>query len=66
VLVECGFLSNKSEALLAASPDYRQHLADKIAEAICEQRYGVKSAPANESQTAQASTATPRRSRIRV
>jgi N-acetylmuramoyl-L-alanine amidase len=40
VLVECGFLSNKSEAVRAASPAYRQHLADRIADAIYEQRYG--------------------------
>jgi N-acetylmuramoyl-L-alanine amidase len=41
VLVECGYLSNRSEAVRAASPAYRQHLADTIAEAIYEQRYGA-------------------------
>lgn len=41
VLVECGFLSNKSEAVRAASASYREHLADKIADAIFEQRYGT-------------------------
>lgn len=41
VLVECGFLSNRSEGRSARSSDYREHLADKIAEAIVEQRYGV-------------------------
>jgi N-acetylmuramoyl-L-alanine amidase len=45
VLVECGFLSNKTEAVRAASPDYRQHLADKIADAIYEQRYGNGTTP---------------------
>jgi len=41
VLVECGFLSNKSEAVRVASADYREHLADKIADAIFQQRYGT-------------------------
>jgi N-acetylmuramoyl-L-alanine amidase len=45
VLVECGFLSNKSEAVLAATPEYRQHLAEKIATAIWEQRYGTGDGP---------------------
>lgn len=40
VLVECGFLSNRSEARSARSSDYRDQLADKIAEAIVEERYG--------------------------
>jgi N-acetylmuramoyl-L-alanine amidase len=40
VLVECGFLSNRSEGRSARSSDYRDQLADKIAEAIVEQRYG--------------------------
>jgi N-acetylmuramoyl-L-alanine amidase len=40
VLVECGFLSNRSEAQSARSSDYRDQLADKISEAIVEQRYG--------------------------
>jgi N-acetylmuramoyl-L-alanine amidase len=40
VLVECGFLSNRSEGGSARSSDYRDQLADKIAEAIVEQRYG--------------------------
>ena len=40
VLVECGFLSNRSEARSARSSIYREQLADKIAEAIVEQRYG--------------------------
>ena len=41
VLVECGFLSNRSEGRSARNSDYRDRLADKIAEAIVEQRYGV-------------------------
>ncbi len=41
VLVECGFLSNRSEGKSARSSDYRDQLADKIAEAIVEQRYGI-------------------------
>lgn len=40
VLVECGFLSNRSEGAEAASASYRELLADKIAEAIVEERYG--------------------------
>jgi N-acetylmuramoyl-L-alanine amidase len=40
VLVECGFLSNRSEGKSARSSDYRDQLADKIAEAIVEERYG--------------------------
>ena len=41
VLVECGYLSNRSEGYEARSDDYREQLADKIAEAIVEQRYGA-------------------------
>jgi len=41
VLVECGFLSNRSEAAQARSGAYRDMLADKISEAIVEERYGV-------------------------
>ena len=41
VLVECGFLSNRSEGRSARSSYHRDQLADKIAEAIVEQRYGV-------------------------
>lgn len=49
VLVECGFLSNRSEGSEASSGGYREQLADKIAEAIVEERYGsgVYRAPAN-------------------
>jgi N-acetylmuramoyl-L-alanine amidase len=41
VLVECGYLSNRSEGREARNGDYRELLADKIAQAIVEQRYGV-------------------------
>jgi N-acetylmuramoyl-L-alanine amidase len=40
VLVECGFLSNRREGSGARSAEFREQLADKIAEAIVEQRYG--------------------------
>src|SRR5213593_3599364 len=40
VLVECGFLSNRSEGSQAREWEYREILADRIAEAIVEQRYG--------------------------
>jgi N-acetylmuramoyl-L-alanine amidase len=40
VLVECGFLSNRAEGGQARDSEYRQLLADRIAEAVVEQRYG--------------------------
>ena len=40
-LVECGFLSNRSDGKQARDWEYRELLADRIAEAIVEQRYGV-------------------------
>jgi N-acetylmuramoyl-L-alanine amidase len=40
VLVECGFLSNRFEGGQARDTEYRELLADRIAEAIVEQRYG--------------------------
>src|SRR5437016_8719024 len=40
VLVECGFLSNRLEGGEARDSEYREALADKIAEAIVEQRFG--------------------------
>ena len=39
-LVECGFLSNRTEGSEAASAGYREQLADRIAEAIVDERYG--------------------------
>src|SRR4026209_3026674 len=41
VLVECGYLSNRSEGNQAGDAEYRELLADRIAEAIVEQRYGA-------------------------
>jgi N-acetylmuramoyl-L-alanine amidase len=40
VLVECGFLSNRLEGGEARDSDYRDQLANQIAEAIVEQRHG--------------------------
>lgn len=40
VLVECGFLSNRKEGAAARSANRRDNLADKIAEAIVDERYG--------------------------
>src|SRR5215471_9186609 len=40
VLVECGYLSNRSEGNKTRDSEYRELLADRIAEAIVEQRYG--------------------------
>jgi hypothetical protein len=40
VLVECGYLSNRADARDAADAEYREKLADKIAEAIVDYRYG--------------------------
>src|SRR6266581_3644625 len=40
VLVECGFLSNRSEGNQARDAEYRELLSERIAEAIVEQRYG--------------------------
>src|SRR5438874_11583382 len=41
VLVECGYLSNRSEGDQARDWEYRELLADRIAEAIVDQRYGA-------------------------
>ena len=41
VLVECGFLSNRGEGSKASSDSWREILADKISEAIVEERYGA-------------------------
>jgi len=41
VLVECGFLSNRGEGGEAGSANHRDLLADKISEAIVEERYGT-------------------------
>ena len=41
VLVECGFLSNRLEGGEARDAEYRETLADRIAEAVVEHRYGA-------------------------
>ena len=41
VLVECGYLSNRAEGNQTRDSEYRELLADRIAEAIVEQRYGA-------------------------
>jgi N-acetylmuramoyl-L-alanine amidase len=40
VLVECGYLSNRSEGNKTRDSEYRELLADRIAEAIVETRFG--------------------------
>ena len=49
VLVECGFLSNRSEGEQAGNANFRDKLADCISEAIVEERFGsgVYSGPPN-------------------
>jgi N-acetylmuramoyl-L-alanine amidase len=51
VLVECGYLSNRSEGHEARNGDYRELLADKIAQAIVEQRHGSGAYRAPETAT---------------
>jgi N-acetylmuramoyl-L-alanine amidase len=41
VLVECGYLSNRAEGNKTRDWEYRELLADRIAEAIVEQRFGA-------------------------
>ena len=58
VLVECGFLSNRKEGAGARSASRRDDLADKIAEAIVDERYGKGTyrAPATASDSAATSS----------
>lgn len=58
VLVECGFLSNRKEGAGARSASRRDDLADKIAEAIVDERYGKGTyrAPASTSDSAATSS----------
>jgi len=58
VLVECGYLSNRSEGNQARDWEYRELLADRIAEAIVEQRFGsgVYRAPAQVASQSQPQT----------
>jgi N-acetylmuramoyl-L-alanine amidase len=60
VLVECGYLSNRSEGNQARDWEYRELLADRIADAIVEQRYGpgVYRASTQVAQTQQTEPAT--------
>src|SRR5215813_12792054 len=60
VLVECGYLSNRAEGNQARDWEYRELLADRIAEAIVEHRYGtgVYRASAQVAQTRQPEPAT--------
>jgi len=63
VLVECGYLSNRTEGGEARDSEYRELLADRIAEAIVEHRYGPgvyrgSTEVAAQSQTQPASTGT--------
>src|SRR6476646_3572485 len=53
VLVECGYLSNRSEGNQARDWEYRELLADRIAEAIVEQRYGSGAYHGSQQMTAQ-------------
>lgn len=57
VLVECGFLSNRSEGAAARTASYREQLANKIAEAVVEERYGkgIYRAPATATDSADSS-----------
>ncbi|MDQ6622811.1 MAG: N-acetylmuramoyl-L-alanine amidase, partial [Verrucomicrobiota bacterium] len=41
VLIECGFLSNRGDGGQAGSGAFRERRADKICEAIVEERYGA-------------------------
>lgn len=69
VLVECGFLSNRRDGRQARDSDYRELLADKIAEGIVEQRFGpgiyrasevVQTQPVNENAGLAPPTLRPR------
>ena len=40
VLVECGFLSNRGDGVQAGNANFRDKLADRICEAIVEERFG--------------------------
>jgi N-acetylmuramoyl-L-alanine amidase len=61
VLVECGFLSNRKEGAAARSASRRDDLADKIAEAIVDERYGKGTyrAPATAAADSAATSAHP-------
>lgn len=44
VLVECGFISNRAEAARCATPEFREALSARIAQAIIQQRFGYATA----------------------
>src|SRR2546430_6726834 len=56
VLVECGYLSNRYEGGEARDSDYRDELADRIAEAIVEQRHGGRRTAKTKEAAAEVST----------
>ena len=56
VLVECGFLSNRYEGGEARDSEYREQLADKITEAIVEQRHGRGRRTAKSEQSSDVAT----------
>src|SRR5438094_8901096 len=60
VLVECGFLSNRLEGGEARDDEYRETLADRIAEAVVEHRYGAGAYRAAKSAAAQPPSEGPR------
>jgi len=45
VLVECGFISNRAEAARCATPEFREQLATRIAQAIIQARFSVPAQP---------------------
>jgi len=45
VLVECGFVSNRAEAIRATNPAYREAVANCIAQAIIRTRFGAGPIP---------------------
>jgi len=45
VLVECGFISNRAEAERCGTPEFREALATRIAQAIIQARYSVPAEP---------------------
>ncbi len=59
VLIECGYLSNFAESREARSNEYRELLADKIAEAIVEERYGNGAYRPRASTSSATAAATP-------
>jgi N-acetylmuramoyl-L-alanine amidase len=63
VLVECGYLSNRGESREALSQGYRELLADKIAQAIVESRYGAGMYQAPATAVAKQETPPPKQER---